>query len=110
MRALLHIAWRSAWNRRLTLVLTLCSIALSAFMLLGVERIRTDLRDNFTAAVSGTDLIVGARTGSVQLLLYSVFRIGAAANNIRWGSVEVLQSQPGVAWVVPLSLGESHRD
>jgi len=109
MRALLHIAWRSAWNRRLTLVLTLCSIALSAFMLLGVERIRTDLRDNFTSAVSGTDLIVGARTGSVQLLLYSVFRIGAATNNIRWDSVEFLQSQPGVAWVVPLSLGDSHR-
>lgn len=77
-------------------------------MLLGVERIRTDLRDSFTSAVSGTDLIVGARTGSVQLLLYAVFHVGAATNNIRWSSVQALQKQRGVSWVVPLSLGDSH--
>ena len=58
IRFLLDVAWRSAWSRRLTLSLVVCSIALSTFMLLGVERIRTDLRDNFTSAVSGTDLIV----------------------------------------------------
>jgi len=106
---MLNLAWRSAWNRRFTLALTVCSIALSAFMLLGVERVRQDLRDNFTSAVSGTDLIVGARTGSIQLLLYSVFHVGAATNNIRWSSVEWLEALRGVEWVVPLSLGDSHR-
>lgn len=106
---LANLAWRSAWNRRFTLLLTVCSIALSTFMLLGVERVRTDLRSSFTSAVSGTDLIVGARTGSVQLLLYSVFHIGAATNNIRWSSIQVLEKIRGVAWVVPLSLGDSHR-
>ncbi|MET1115628.1 MAG: FtsX-like permease family protein [Comamonas sp.] len=106
---LLGLAWRSAWNRRFTLTLTVLSIALSTFMLLGVERVRTDLRSSFSAAVSGTDLIVGARTGSVQLLLYSVFHVGAATNNIRWSSVEALEQLRGVAWVVPLSLGDSHR-
>jgi len=106
---LLGLAWRSAWNRRFTLALTVCSIALSTFMLLGVERVRTDLRSSFSSAVSGTDLIVGARTGSVQLLLYSVFHVGAATNNIRWSSVEALEKLRGVAWVVPLSLGDSHR-
>ena len=106
---LLGLAWRSAWNRRLTLALTVGSIALSTFMLLGVERVRTDLRSSFTSAVSGTDLIVGARTGSVQLLLYSVFHVGAPSNNIRWSSVQALQQLRGVDWVVPLSLGDSHR-
>lgn len=106
---LLNLAWRSAWNRRFTLVLTVCSIALSTFMLLGVECVRTDLRSSFTSAVSGTDLIVGARTGSVQLLLYSVFHVGAATNNIRWSSIQALEKVRGVAWVVPLSLGDSHR-
>ena len=106
---LLDLAWRSAWNRRLTLALTVCSIALSTLLQLGVERVRTDVRQNFSAAVSGTDLIVGARTGSVQLLLYAVFRIGAATNNIRWSSIEALETFRGVDWVVPLSLGDSHR-
>ncbi|MFM9921596.1 ABC transporter permease [Variovorax sp. H27-G14] len=109
MKALFSIAWRSAWNRRFTLALTVFSIALSTFLLLGVERIRTELRENFASSVSGTDLIVGARTGSTQLLLYSVFRIGAATNNIAWKSVQALQAHPGVDWVVPLSLGDSHR-
>jgi putative ABC transport system permease protein len=109
MRTLITIAWKSAWNRRFTLALTVLSIALSTFLLLGVERIRTELRDNFSASVSGTDLIVGARTGSSQLLLYSVFRIGAATNNMQWQSVQALAAHPGVDWVVPLSLGDSHR-
>ncbi|MDR6859216.1 FtsX-like permease family protein [Variovorax guangxiensis] len=109
MKALFAISWKSAWNRRFTLALTVLSIALSTFLLLGVERIRTELRDNFSASVSGTDLIVGARTGSSQLLLYSVFRIGAATNNMQWQSVQALAAHPGVDWVVPLSLGDSHR-
>jgi len=106
---LLRLAGRSAWNRRLTLLLTVCSIALSTLMLLGVERVRSDVRASFSSAISGTDLIVGARTGAVQLLLYAVFHVGAASNNIRYSSVEELAQWPGVAWVVPLSLGDSHR-
>jgi putative ABC transport system permease protein len=109
MRGLLTIAARSAWHRRFGLALVVLSVALSTFLLLGVERVRQDVRLNFSQAVSGTDLIVGARTGSVQLLLYSVFRIGSATQNIRYASVRALAEDPAVAWVVPISLGDSHR-
>jgi putative ABC transport system permease protein len=109
MTALLTLAARSAWNRRFVLALVVASIALSSFLLMGIERIRQDVRENFAQAVSGTDLIVGARTGPVQLLLYSVFRIGNATNNIRWTSAEALARHRAVAWMVPLSLGDSHR-
>ena len=109
MRPLITLAARSAWNRRFVLALVVASIALSSFLLMGIERIRQDVRENFAQAVSGTDLIVGARTGPVQLLLYSVFRIGNATNNIRWTSAQVLAQHRAVAWMVPLSLGDSHR-
>lgn len=109
MSALLSLAARSAWNRRFVLSLVALSIALSTFLLLGIERIRTDVRENFAQSVSGTDLIVGARTGPVQLLLYSVFRIGNATNNIRWSSVQAIRQHRAVSWVVPISLGDSHR-
>ena len=109
MTALLTLAARSAWNRRFVLALVVLSIALSTFLLLGIERLRQDLRANFSQAVSGTDLIVGARTGPVQLLLYAVFRIGNATNNIRYSSAEAIAQHRGVAWMVPLSLGDSHR-
>jgi putative ABC transport system permease protein len=109
MSALLSLAAHSAWNRRFVLSLIVLSIALSTFLLLGIERIRADVRDNFSQSISGTDLIVGARTGSVQLLLYSVFHIGAASNNIRWQSAQALAQNRAVAWMVPISLGDSHR-
>jgi putative ABC transport system permease protein len=109
MNGLLKIAARSAWHRRFGLGLVVLSVALSTFLLLAVERVRQDVRLNFSQAVSGTDLIVGARTGAVQLLLYSVFRIGNATQNIRYASVQALAEDPAVAWVVPISLGDSHR-
>lgn len=109
MRTLVDLAVRSAWNRRFVLSLVMASIALATLLLTGIERLRSDVRDTFSQAVSGTDLIVGARTGSVQLLLYSVFRIGNATNTIRWSSVQSISRHPAVAWTVPISLGDTHR-
>ncbi len=109
MRPMLSIALRSAWNRRGTLSLVVFSIALSTLLLLGFERLRTDVRQNFSQSVSGTDLIVGARTGAVQLMLYAVFRVGGATNNIRVESLQAIGKHRAVDWIVPLSLGDSHR-
>ena len=109
MKALLHIASRSAFNRRGTLSLVVLSIALATALLLGLERLRTDIRSSFSQAVSGTDLVVGARTGPVQLMLYAVFHVGGATHNIRIDSVRAVAAHRAVAWVVPISLGDSHR-
>jgi len=104
-----YLTWRSVLNRRLTVGLTVVSVGLSVALLLGVERLRTNARDSFASTISGTDLVVGARSGPVQLLLYSVFRIGNPTNNISWKSLQAVAAHPQVAWVVPLSLGDSHR-
>jgi len=109
MRHLAMLAARSAWNRRLTLGLTLAAIMLSVALLLGVERVRHDARETFSQSVSGTDLVVGARSGAVQLMLYAVFRIGEATNGIKWQSYRDVAAHPSVAWSIPLSLGDSHR-
>jgi len=105
----LTLAWKSLRNRRFSAVLTVMSIALSVALLLGVERVRTETRASFANTISGTDLIVGARSGPVQLLLYSVFRIGNPTNNISWQSYQEIARHPRVAWSVPLALGDSHR-
>lgn len=108
MSHLLALAVRSAWNRRLTLGLTVIAIALSVALLLGVERLRDDARESFSQSVSGTDLVIGARTSPIQLMLYSVFRIGDATNNVRWQSYQAIAARPEVSWTIPLSLGDSH--
>lgn len=105
----LRLAFKSLLNRKFAVLLTVISISLSVALLLGVERLRTEARTSFANTISGTDLIVGARTGPVQLLLYSVFRIGNATNNISWLSYQEIAAEPRVAWTVPISLGDSHR-
>lgn len=109
MSILFKLVLASAWHRRFVLSITLTSVALSAFLLASIEQIRSDVREGFSQSVSGTDLIVGPRAGSTQLLLYSIFRIGQATNNMRWESVEALMAHRAVRWVVPISLGDSHR-
>ncbi|MFK7857737.1 MAG: ABC transporter permease [Granulosicoccus sp.] len=105
---MISIAWKSICNRWPTALLAVLAIAMSVALILTVEKTRRDARDSFTQTVSGTDLIVGARSGAVQLLLYSVFRIGNATNNISWESVQDIRQRSAVDWLIPLSLGDSH--
>lgn len=106
---ILRLAWGSLMARALTVGMTVLSIALSVALFLGVEKMRTGARTSFTDTISGTDLIVGARSGSVQLLLYSVFRIGNATNNVTWESYQDIAARAEVDWIVPISLGDSHK-
>lgn len=106
---ILNLALRSIGNRRATAILTVLTVAISVMLFLGVEKVRHGARESFENTISGVDLIVGARSSPVNLLLYSVFHIGDATNNITWDSYETVASAPGVAWTVPISLGDSHR-
>lgn len=106
---ILTLAYKSLRNRRFTVALTVLSIGLAVALLLGVERIRHQSREAFASTVSGTDLIVGARTSPVHLLLAAVFRLGNAGNNLRWETYRAIAGRPDVRWSIPLSLGDSHR-
>ncbi len=105
----LNLARQSLWNRRGTVLLTLISLVISIALLLGIDHIRKEAKHSFSQTISGTDLIVGARSGSINLLLYSVFRIGNPTNNITWNSYETVASQSQVAWTIPITLGDMHR-
>jgi putative ABC transport system permease protein len=106
---LIRIVLKSAWHRRTSLLLTILSIAISISLLLGVDKIRKEAKNSFINTISQTDLIVGARSGPTNLLLYSVFRIGNATNNVSWESYEEITAFDEVAWSIPISLGDSHR-
>ena len=106
---MLKLALSSLWARRLTATLTMLAVAISVTLLLGVERVRTQARESFASTVSGTDLIVGARSGQVNLLLYSVFRLGNPTNNVGWDAYQEIAKLRGIAWAIPLSLGDSHK-
>jgi putative ABC transport system permease protein len=110
MTSLLGMARRSAWNRRSTLLWVVVSLALATALLWALERLRHDMRHSFAQSVSGVDLIVGARSSPVQLMLFSVFHIGSVPQSMSMDSVRALEQHRSVSWVVPLSLGDSHRN
>ncbi|UJF18615.1 ABC transporter permease [Vibrio sp. SS-MA-C1-2] len=109
MSTLLQLAWKSLLNRRATAILTILTVAISVVLLLGVEKIRTETKSSFANTISGTDLIVGARSGQTNLLLYSVFRIGNATNNIDWASYQHFKHHRSVKYTIPIALGDSHK-
>jgi putative ABC transport system permease protein len=105
----LNLTLKSLLNRRATALLTVFAIAISVTLLLGVQKMRTAAREGFASTVSNVDLIVGARSGPLNLLLYSVFRVGDATANVSWSSYQKIATHPDVAWTIPISLGDSHR-
>ncbi|MCG7535712.1 ABC transporter permease [Pseudoalteromonas sp. OOF1S-7] len=106
---LITLATKSMFNRKASVLLTLFTIAISVMLLLTIERVRQEAKSSFSNTVSGTDLIVGARSGDIQLLLSSVFRIGHANNSVSWDSYQDIKAQRGVNWAIPISLGDSHK-
>ena len=106
---LFKLTLSSLYARLLTVSMTVFAISLSLMLYLSVEKLRSSAYTSFTNTISQTDLIVGSRTSSIQLLLYSVFRIGNATNNITWESYEDIINRDEIAWSVPISLGDSHK-
>jgi putative ABC transport system permease protein len=105
----LRLAAKSLRNRLLTTSLTVASVALSVTLLVGIENVRVGMRESFSQTISQTDLIVGSRGGTIQLLLASVFGIGSPMGSVSWGTYERFRQHPAVAWTIPYSLGDSHR-
>jgi len=106
---LIRLATKSLLDRKSSVVLTCIAMTISIFVLLGVEHIRKESKESFSSTISGADLIVGARSGQLNLLLYSVFRLGSPVNNISWRSYREIATNPSVDWTIPISLGDSHK-
>lgn len=107
--AILSLAFKSLLNRKLTFFITLFSIAISVALLLGVQTLKTETNSSFMKSISGTDLIIGARGASSQLLLSSVFHIGNTPNTIQYSTYKTISQSPAVEWAVPISMGDSHK-
>lgn len=105
----LRLAGKSLVNRRGTVLLTILSLTIGILLVLGINHLRTQVKESFNNTLSGTDLIVGARGGALNLLLYSVFHMGSSTHSIRWQTYEELTKHSQVKWAIPLAMGDSHK-
>lgn len=109
MKLLFLLARKSLLSRKWTSVLTVVSIALSSSLLLSVEKTRRASEDGFTQSVSQVDLLVGARTGPMSLILFTVFNMGNPTANVSWKTYQKIRQHPAVDWTIPFSMGDGHR-
>jgi putative ABC transport system permease protein len=103
------LSLKSFRNRKFISFLCILSISLSLSLFLIVEKLRSGIEEGFTNSISNADLIVGARSGPLQLLLYTVFHMGSPTNNIRMESYEQIKKHAAVDWTIPISLGDSYK-
>ena len=106
---LLKLTFHSLLHRKTTVTLALISLFIGVSLLFAVSFIKNEAKNSFTKTISGVDLIVGAKTSQINLLLYSIFRLGDPTNNISWESYQDLENHRAVDWIVPISLGDSHK-
>ena len=99
----IRLAYKSLLDRKGSILMTLLAISVSVFVLLGIEHIRQQAKESFSNTLSGTDLIVGARTSNLNLLLYSVFRVGNPTNNIGWETYNNIATNTNIVWTIPIS-------
>ena len=109
MKILINIALHSLLNRKVTVLLTIISLTVSIVLFLSIDTLRLGAKKSFFGNVKSGDLILGSRSGEIQLLLYSLFQIGSPTNNISWESYKEISKKPEVDWIVPISLGDSHK-
>src|SRR5689334_24683059 len=103
------LAFRYLWSRPLQALLNLLLLTLGlasiTFVLLASEQIdRAFQRD-----LAGIDLVVGAKGSPMQLILAGVFHIEVPPGNIALKDALALRTNPLVAKLIPLSLGDSFR-
>ncbi len=109
MRVIANLAINSLFNRKVTVLLTIFSLTLSITLFLSIESLRNAAKSSFFNNVKSGDLILGSRSGEIQLLLYSLFQIGSPTNNISWESYKKISQYPEIDWIIPISLGDSHK-
>lgn len=103
------IAFKSWGSRKLAVTLAVISIALGSALFLSIEKIRSGVKTSFSQTISGTDLIVGPRSSTLNLLLNTVFHVGVSKNMIKYETYQKFKDHPKVAWAVPISFGDSYR-
>ncbi len=106
---LIKLAYKSLLDRKSAVILSVISITIGIMLLISFNYIKDQVKTSFSKTISGIDLIVGAKTSDVNLLLNSVFHIGNATDNISWKEFQSIKTNDKVKWAIPISLGDSHR-
>jgi putative ABC transport system permease protein len=106
---ILRLAIASLFARALTVGMTIVAIALSVALFLGVEKVRTGAKASFADTISRYRPDCWRTVGVCATP--ALFRIPHRQRNQQRdvGELPDIAARPEVEWIVPISLGDSHR-
>ena len=107
---MLSLLLKSIRSRIIPTSLVTISLMASMVLLLSIERIQQGAEEGFNQSISGVDAIIGPRSSSLELVLYTVFHIGRPTNNITTKTIDDIRKRNDIDWIVPIALGDSHKD
>ncbi|MEM7812972.1 MAG: ABC transporter permease [Planctomycetota bacterium] len=108
--SLLAIAWKNLRQRSLASFLTGLSVALGVALMVGVWLTAKIVNDAFGARSTAYDLIVGPKGDPTQLVLSTVFHIGAPVENLPFLYYQELKEHPDVEEAVPVAFGDTTQE
>ena len=106
---MLSLLLKSMRSRIIPTSLVTISLTASMVLLLSIERIQQGAEEGFNQSISGVDAIIGPRSSSIELVLYTVFHLGRPTNNITTKTVNDVKIRGDISWLVPIALGDSHK-
>lgn len=106
---IMKIMRKSLGQRAGRSTISILTLAFSVALLLVISHIHEAVRSYARQVSSEADLIVGAPSQPVHLVLYSLFRIGPPPRVIPWEVYEDIADLKAAEWVAPVSTNESHR-
>ena len=106
---MLSLLLKSMRSRIIPTSLVTISLMASMVLLLSIERIQQGTEEAFNQSISGVDAIIGPRSSSLELVLYTVFHLGRPINNITTKTINDIKLRSDISWLVPIALGDSHR-
>ncbi len=108
--SLWHIAWSYLWNRKLTTVMTVISVALGVALISAVLTLREQTQKRFEEEGQAFDLVVGAKGNALQLVLSTVYFLDSPVGNIARADIEKISKLEDVTAVFPIGMGDSYKD
>lgn len=95
-------------SKKLRNFLTIFSILISVMLIISVENLMAQLKNNVIENAGTYDILVGAPGSETQLVLSSMFYYDSPIANIDIEYYEQLQKDSRVAKVVPLGMGDNY--
>lgn len=107
--SLWRISWCYLWNRKVTTLLTILSVALGVGLISAVLTLREETQKRFEAEGQAFDIVLGAKGNPLQLVLSTVYFLDAPTGNMDISIFNELKEHDDVTAAFPIGMGDTYK-